>query len=104
MNAITMQTRRLSHEKKKKNKLTNYIKILNVLGNEELTAREIKERVGATEMNEVRPRITELCKDYHEMIACGEKYDAGTNRTVALFRRTTKEEKERLDNLEVVNE
>lgn len=99
MSYITEKTRRLSNEEKKKNKLTNYIKILNVLGNEQLTAREIRDRVGAKEMNEVRPRITELCKEYHEMIACGEKLDNETNRTVAIFRKTTEQEKMELDNM-----
>lgn len=97
---ITQQTRQLSFNDIKPKRLTKYIKILNVLGNKQLTAREIMKRTGARDMNEVRPRITELCKDYHEMIACGEKLDNETNRTVAIFRRTTEQEKMELDNME----
>lgn len=97
---ITQKTRQLSFEDIKPKRLTKYIKILNVLGNEQLTAREIMKRTDARDMNEVRPRITELCKDYHEMIACGEKLDNETNRTVAIFRRTTEQEKMELDNMD----
>lgn len=100
---ITEKTRQLSFEDIKPQRLTKYIKILNVLGNEQLTAREIMKRVGARDMNEVRPRITELCKEYHEMIACGEKLDNETNRTVAIFRRTTEQEKIRLMELDNMN-
>lgn len=96
---ITERTRRESNEKIKPTKLTKYIKILNVLGSQQLTAREIMKRTGARDMNEVRPRITELVKDYHEIIVCGEKYDEATNRTVALFRRATEQEKLELDNM-----
>lgn len=97
--SITSQTRQLSFEDIKPKRLTKYIKILNVLGNEQLTAREIMKRIGARDMNEVRPRITELCKEYHEMVACGEKFDNETRRTVAVFRRTTEQEKMELDNI-----
>ena len=99
MNNITYQTRQLSFEDIKPKRLTKYIKILETLGNNQLTAREIKDRMGAREMNEVRPRITELCKEYHEMIACGKKIEKETNRTVAIFRRTTEQEKMELDNI-----
>lgn len=99
MSTITYQTRQMSFEDIKPKRLTKYIKILNVLGSEQLTAREIMQRIGARDMNEVRPRITELVKEYHEIIVCGEKYDTATNRTVALFRRATEQEKIELDNM-----
>lgn len=99
MNTTTLKTRQLSFEDIKPKRLTKYIKILNVLGSEALTAREIMQRTGARDMNEVRPRITELVKEYHEIIVCGEKHDNATNRTVALFRRATEQEKLELDNM-----
>lgn len=51
-------------------------------------------------MNYVRPRLTDLVKKYHEVVECGEKKDLKTNVKVAIFRKTTEQEKRELDNME----
>ncbi len=102
---ITEITRQLSFEDIKPKRLTRYMQILDIIGNKEMTAREV-ETVRCKEykpkrfdMNCTRPRITELVKDYHELIECGVKKDIETNKKVAVFRRTTEQEKMELDNM-----
>lgn len=65
---IAQITRQLSFEDIKPKKLTKYIQILEVLGNREMTAREIETEMNKKkysqyfDMNHVRPRLTELEK------------------------------------------
>ena len=57
----TIETRREAHEFVKPLKTTRQQYILDAMGNDALTAREIAIRMGFGEdMNKVRPRLTEL--------------------------------------------
>jgi hypothetical protein len=47
-----------------------------------LCDREIAERLGFTDMNAVRPRITELIKKHHKLMECGAVVDSVTGKTV----------------------
>ena len=99
MNNITYETRQLSFEDIKPKRLTRYLQILEILGNKEMTAREIETIRSKTykpkrfDMNCVRPRLTELVNEYHELVECGIKRDEETNKTVAIYRRATEAEK-----------
>ena len=54
---ITEQTRRDAHEEIKPVKTDRKMQILIALGDEALTAREIMDALGFTDMNQVRPRL-----------------------------------------------
>lgn len=87
MNGITKETRRESHQKTEKPK--RYDQILTVLAaGKELTAREIAYALGYSDLNAVKPRLTELC-GRGAVDASGKKYDPLTQRTVAVYRRIT---------------
>lgn len=64
-----------------------------------MTAREIEAEMNRQgyskyfDMNHVRPRLTELANEYHELVECGTKVDYVTKRSVAVYRRATEEEK-----------
>ena len=62
--------------------------ILAALGDEELTARELLSRIGFSDMNFVRPRLTELMQS-GIVEAAGKKWDKITERNVTVFRRVT---------------
>jgi hypothetical protein len=64
--------------------------VLEALGDETLTARQVMQRLGYTDPNMVRPRLTELM-DAGEVEVCGKALDLGTGRTVAMYRRVTDE-------------
>lgn len=101
---ITSETRQMSFEDIKPKRLTKYMQILEIIDNKEMTAREIENEMNRRkyskyfDMNHVRPRLTELVKDYHELIECGTKEDYLTHKQVAVYRRATKQEKMELDN------
>lgn len=101
---ITLMTRQMSFEDIKPKRLTRYLEILEILGNKEMTAREIetirseKYKPKNFDMNHVRPRLTELVKEYHELIECGAKKDYETGKTVAIYRKATEEEKIKIEN------
>lgn len=89
----TAQTRRESHQKT--NKETMYNKVLEVLKNDVLTAREVAERLCAAGVIEyparaiIQPRITELVElDTLEVV--GKKYDTFSKRNVAQYCRKEK--------------
>ena len=82
---ITHETRRESFEKT--DRATRQSIILAALGDEELTARELLSRIGFSDMNFVRPRLTELMKS-GRVEAAGKKWDNITERNVTVFRRT----------------
>ena len=65
---------------------TRAVEILKVLGYREMTAREIAYELGFTDLNAVKPRLTEL-KDIGVIEAVGKKLDHITNRNVAIWRR-----------------
>ena len=83
---ITSETRLESFEKT--DRATRRSIILAALGNEELTAREILLRIGFSDMNFVRPRLTELMQS-GRVEAAGKKWDNITERNVTVFRRVT---------------
>lgn len=78
---ITRQTRQLSFEDIKPKRLTKYMQILEIIGDREMTAREIESEMCVKEyseffdMNHVRPRLTELVNEYNELVECGTKED-----------------------------
>ena len=82
--SITRQTRNSSY--RKLNPLARQAKILEVLGNKEMTSREIATLLGYTDMNAVRPRITELVA-MGKIEVCGAVNDPVTGRTVAVYKR-----------------
>lgn len=56
------------------------------MNNGAMTAREIKTNLGLDDMNQVRPRITELIKFPFEIIdVVGSKVDATTRKKVSVF-------------------
>ncbi len=101
---ITQETRQLSFEDMKPKRLTKYMQILEIIDNREMTAREIETEMNRRkyskyfDMNHVRPRLTELVNDYHELVECGAKEDYLTKKNVAVYRRATEVEKMMLDN------
>jgi len=103
-------TRQLSFEDIKPKRLTKYIQILEILGNREMTAREIEAIRCKTyepkyfDMNHVRPRLTELTNEYNELIECGTKEDYMTGKKVAVYRKVTEQEKMELENMNHIPE
>lgn len=102
--SITTETRREAHENIKPKRFTKYMQILEILGNKQLTAREIEKEMCKNkyskyfDLDHVRPRLTELRDDYNEVTEAGAKEDKLTHRTVAIFRRTTEVEKMEIEN------
>lgn len=102
----TFENRQLSFEDIKIKRFTKYMQIIEILGNREMTAREIEKEMNEKgystyfDMNHVRPRLTELVKEWHEVIECGTKKDEVTQKSVTVYRRTTMQEKMELDNME----
>lgn len=92
---IAQITRQLSFEDIKPKKLTKHIQILEVLGNREMTAREIETEMNKKkysqyfDMNHVRPRLTELEKmGYVEETA--KKTCEYTGKAVTVYKITQK--------------
>lgn len=81
---ITAETRRESN--RKTDKITRQLVILEALGNDEMTAREIAYKLHFTDLNAVKPRLTELVK-LGKIKTSGKKYDTVTDRNVAVYRR-----------------
>lgn len=94
-----IETRQMSFEDIKPKRLTKYMQILEIIDNREMTAREIEAEMNKHgyskyfDMNHVRPRLTELVYEYHELVECGTKVDYVTNKSVAVYRKATEEEK-----------
>ena len=78
---ITKETRKLSYTKRP---LTRKQQILHVLEGNELTARQIADRMGYSDMNAVRPRVTELMMD-GKIRTVRKTMDLTTNRWTAVF-------------------
>lgn len=70
---------------KKLDKRSRSMNILGVL-TEPMTAREIAGRLGFTDLNAVKPRLTEL-RDAGIVEVVGKKTDPVTDRKVSIFRR-----------------
>lgn len=104
--SITYQTRQLSFEDIKPKRLTKYMQILEIISDKEMTAREIEAEMNRRgyskyfDMNHVRPRLTELTNDYHELVECGTRVDYLTNKNVAVYRKATEEEKMIAENMQ----
>lgn len=80
---ITHETRRESN--KMVDRLTRCRKIMEAYARYgPMTARECARKLGFTDLNAVKPRITELCQKGY-LRACGKEYDSLTCRNVALF-------------------
>lgn len=85
---MLLDTKCESYTKVKEDKIQEkrYNLILNVLNdNNELTAREICRKLHKTDMNFVRPRISELLRN-NVIEEAGTKFDKTTNRNVHIFR------------------
>ncbi len=101
---IGKETRKESYEEIKPKRLTKYRQIIEILGNKEMTAREVEDEMCNRryskyfDMNHVRPRLTELANQYYELMECGTKEDYVTKRKVTVYRRTTEVEKMMLEN------
>ena len=87
---ITAETRRESN--RKTDKTTRQNMILAALGNEEMTAREIAYKLHYTDLNAVKPRLTELMQ-LGVVEAIGKKYDPLTERNVAVYQRVNVSER-----------
>lgn len=102
----SLENRNTSYEEIKPKKLTKYIQIVEVLGDKKMTAREIEQEMNKKgyskyfDLNHVRPRLTELVNEYHEVTECESKIDEVTNKMVTVYRRATEQEKFELDNME----
>lgn len=84
MSAITVETRKEAfHMRPAKTRKND---ILNVLGDREMSARQIAWRLGYEDMNAVRPRITEMVEE-GILEAAGTIRDTVTGRRVATFRK-----------------
>ena len=84
MSAITTETRKEAfHMRPAKTRKND---ILNVLGDREMSARQIAWRLGYEDLNMVRPRITEMCEE-GLLEATGTIRDTVTGRRVAKFRK-----------------
>lgn len=87
---ITLLTRRLSHDQVDKRK--RYREILEVLGDKELTAKEIAQEmymrgyIPTNERNFVSPRATEMLID-GRLEVVGKKKCDWTGKTVSIFKR-----------------
>lgn len=101
-----IETRQMSFEDIKPKRLTKYMQILEIINNKEMTAREIEAEMNRKgyskyfDMNHVRPRLTELTNDYHELVECGTKMDYVTKKSVAVYRKATAEEKMITENMQ----
>lgn len=85
MEPLTHKTRRESNEKTDRE--TRYKKILTVLEpGVEMTAREISYALQYSDLNAVKPRLTEL-RGIGKVLAVGKKYDKITDRNVTIYKR-----------------
>lgn len=101
-----IETRQMSFEDIKPKRLTKYMQILEIIDNREMTAREIESEMNKRgyskyfDMNHVRPRLTELVNEYHEIVETGVKEDYITHKNVAIYKRATEGEKWAMENEE----
>lgn len=79
---ITKQTRQESYILRP---VTRVKDIVRVLGDDELTAREIAQRLGSNDRGYVAPRLTEM-KDKGLVEVTGKKFDHISERNVAVWR------------------
>lgn len=107
---IAQITRQLSFEDIKPKKKIRYMQILDRLSKGNKTAKEIETEMNKKkysqyfDMNHVRPRLTELVNDYHELVECGSKIDYLTKKSVVIYRKATAEEKMIADNMQHISQ
>ena len=98
MNTITFKTRHKSYEDMKEHLSERHKQILEILKNKEMTTREIaqelynKHYTNTTDVNNARPRITEL-ESLGFVTTDKTKKCSVTNKEVAVYRETTEIEK-----------
>lgn len=80
--SITEETRREGHTSV--NKAARYALIIGVLRGHDMTAREIAEKLGFTDLNAVKPRLTEL-KRSGAIAVTGKRKDKVTGVHVAVY-------------------
>lgn len=88
MNAITKQTRRESYLNRP---VARSVAILEVLGDNLMTSREIAKEMGYLDLNAVKPRLTELL-DGGLVEVAGKVLDETTNRSVVVWKTVDREE------------
>ena len=66
--------------------------ILRFMGHDAMTARQIAYGMGYTDLNAVKPRLSEL-KAARRIEAVGKAYDNATKRKVAVYKATRKDGK-----------
>ncbi len=99
-----IKTRQMSFEDIKPKRRTKYMQILEIISDKKMTAREIETEMNRKkystyfDMNHVRPRLTELVYEYHELVEDGVKEDYITHKKVAVYRKATEFEKMMLEN------
>ena len=99
-----IKTRQMSFEDIKPKRRTKYMQILEIISDKKMTAREIETEMNRKkystyfDMNHVRPRLTELVYEYHELVEDGVKEDYITHKKVAVYRKATEYEKMMLEN------
>ena len=79
---ITKETRREAYEQRP---ILRSEAILETLGEKGMTSREIAYAMGYSDLNAVKPRLTEL-KQEGRVVAIGKKTDPITRRKVAVWR------------------
>ena len=84
MNGVTFETRGESIASVSRIKRGQMI--LDALGHDEMTAREIAYKLGFSDLNAVKPRLTEM-RDAGIIETCGKKKDEITSRRVAVWKR-----------------
>lgn len=80
--SITQETRRESHARV--NKTARYALILGVLRGKQMTAREIAYKLGFSDLNAVKPRLTELHQRGRVQVT-GKRVDGVTKKKVAVY-------------------
>lgn len=80
--SITNETRFESYIQRP---VTRCDEILAVMGDREMTARQISCEMGYSDLNAVKPRLTEL-KSEGKVRVVGKAYDSTTKRKVAVWR------------------
>lgn len=81
-NTITEETRQESYVVRP---ITRARSILEFMGDDSYTAREIAYKMGFTDLNAVKPRLTEL-KSQGLLEVTGKRYDPITERNVAVWK------------------
>lgn len=103
MNTITFMTRHKSYEEMQEHLSERHKQILEILENKELTTREIAKELykrhytNTEDVNNARPRVTEL-ESLRFVITDKTKKCEITNKEVAVYRKTTEQEKMELEN------